>query len=104
MPDYMVPSFVVLLDRLPLNANGKVDRPALPEPQPEEAVASEAYIAPRTPTEQRIADIWARVLGVERIGINDSFFDLGGHSLLAMQLISRIREDVRFGDASGPSV
>jgi len=94
LPDYMIPSFVVLLDRLPLNANGKVDRAALREPQPEEALASAVYIAPRTPTEQRIADIWARVLGVEPIGIDDSFFDLGGHSLLAMQLISRISEDI----------
>ena len=93
LPDYMIPSFFVLLDHLPLNANGKVDRPALREPQPEEALVTAVYVAPRTPTEQRIADIWARVLGVERIGINDSFFDLGGHSLLAMQLISRIRED-----------
>jgi len=92
-PDYMVPSFFVLLDRLPLNANGKVDRPALLEPTPEDAFASEAYVAPRTPAEQRLAGIWARVLGIERIGINDNFFDLGGHSLLATQLISRIRED-----------
>jgi len=93
IPDYMVPSYFVMLDHLPLNANGKVDRPALPKPQPGEAVSSEAYVAPRTPTEQMIADIWARVLGMERVGINDNFFDLGGHSLLATQLISRIREE-----------
>ncbi|HKR13655.1 MAG TPA: amino acid adenylation domain-containing protein [Pyrinomonadaceae bacterium] len=93
MPDYMIPSYFVLLNNLPLNANGKVDRSALPEPQPDEAVSSEAYVAPRTPTEQAIAEIWSRVLGMERVGINDNFFDLGGHSLLATQLISRIRED-----------
>ena len=93
MPDYMVPSYFVLLDNLPLNANGKVDRTAFPEPQLDEAVSSEAYVAPRTPTEQMIADIWTRVLGMERVGINDNFFDLGGHSLLATQLISRIREE-----------
>jgi amino acid adenylation domain-containing protein len=93
IPDYMVPSYIVMLDHLPLNANGKVDRPALPEPQPDEAVSSVAYVPPRTPTEQMIADIWTRVLGMERIGINDNFFDLGGHSLLATQLISRIREE-----------
>jgi acyl carrier protein len=92
-PDYMVPSFFVLLDHLPLNANGKIDRPALPEPTSEDAVASEAYVEPRTPAEQKLAGIWTRVLGIERIGINDNFFDLGGHSLLATQLISRIRED-----------
>jgi amino acid adenylation domain-containing protein len=93
MPDYMVPSYFVMLDRLPLNANGKVDRSALPEPKPDQAVSSEAYAAPRTPTEQTISESWARVLGMERVGINDNFFDLGGHSLLATQLISRIRED-----------
>ena len=93
MPDYMIPSYFVLLDHLPLNANGKVDRPALPEPQPDEAVPSELYVAPRTETEQTIAAMWARVLGMEQVGINDNFFDLGGHSQLATHLISRIRED-----------
>jgi amino acid adenylation domain-containing protein len=92
-PDFMVPSFFVLLDHLPLNANGKVDRTALPEPTAKDAVGSEVYVAPRTPAEEKLAGIWTRVLGIEQIGVNDNFFDLGGHSLLATQLISRIRED-----------
>ncbi len=89
LPDYMVPSTFVMLDELPLNANGKINRKALPVP--ESTGATSGYVAPRTPTEQIVADIWAEVLKVEQVGVEDNFFDLGGHSLLAAQLISRLR-------------
>jgi amino acid adenylation domain-containing protein len=92
VPDYMVPQAVVILAKLPLNANGKIDRQALPEP--EQAQAARAYVAPRTETEKTIAAIWAEVLRREpgQISVDDNFFDLGGHSLLATQVISRVRE------------
>jgi amino acid adenylation domain-containing protein len=91
LPDYMVPQAVVILPKLPLNANGKLDRQALPNP--EQAVQAKVYVAPRTRTEQTIAEIWAEVLRKDKskIGVDDNFFDLGGHSLLATQVISRIR-------------
>ncbi len=90
VPDYMVPQ-VMLLQKLPLNANGKLDRQALPEP--EQAAAQKVYVAPRTATEQAIAAIWAEVLrrDAAKIGADDNFFDLGGHSLLATQVVSRQR-------------
>lgn len=90
LPDYMVPAAFVVLDCLPVNANGKVDRAALPAPDVDEQFAHQ-YVAPRTPVEEVIAAIWAEVLGLERVGIYDNFFQLGGHSLLAMILIERIR-------------
>ena len=88
LPDYMVPSAIVDLAKLPLTANGKVDRKNLPEP--EERVRE--YKAPSTVTEELVAQIWAEVLKLDRISTDESFFDLGGHSLLATQVISRVRE------------
>ena len=90
VPDYMVPQAVVIVPKIPLNANGKIDRQALPEP---EQAQQKTYVAPRTATERTIAEIWAEVLRREKdmIGIDDNFFDLGGHSLLATQVISRVR-------------
>ncbi|HYR11800.1 MAG TPA: amino acid adenylation domain-containing protein, partial [Longimicrobium sp.] len=91
LPDYMVPSAVVLLDDFPRLPNGKVDRVSLPEPDFGRGDDA-GYVAPRTPTEARLAEVWAEVLGVEKIGIEDSFFDLGGHSLRAAQVITRVRD------------
>ncbi len=91
LPEHMVPSACVLLEALPLTANGKVDRKALPSPSalsPE----GEHFEAPRTPTQQVLASIWAQVLGLERVGAHDHFFELGGHSLLATQVMARARE------------
>ncbi|RKH42515.1 non-ribosomal peptide synthetase, partial [Corallococcus llansteffanensis] len=89
MPEYMVPAALVVLDALPLNANGKVDRKALPEP--EAPRTGNTYEAPRTEVEAKLAAIWTEVLRLERVGVKDNFFALGGHSLLATQVVSRIR-------------
>jgi acyl carrier protein len=92
LPEYMVPSAFVMLEAMPLTPSGKVDRQALPAPEPSRLDWAGAYVAPRGPVEEAVAGIWAEVLGVERVGAHDNFFDLGGHSLLATQVISRIRQ------------
>ena len=89
LPDYMIPAAFVRLAALPLTANGKVDRRALPAPERQRSAASP--VAPRTAVEEVLAGIWSEVLGVERVGSADHFFDLGGHSLLATQVMSRLR-------------
>jgi len=91
LPEYMVPSAWVFLDALPLNPNGKIDRKALPAPDGSRADLGVEYVAPRTPTEALLADIWAEVLKVDRIGIHDNFFELGGYSLRVMQVASILR-------------
>jgi len=92
LPEYMVPAVFVTLAALPLLNNGKVDRRRLPASQRSRTDFNKSYVAPRAVTEELLAEIWAQVLGIERIGIYDDFFELGGHSLLATQAVSRIRE------------
>ena len=92
LPEHMVPAVFVLLDAFPLTANGKVNRQALPTPDDRRPELDQVFVACRTPTEELLAAIWSQVLGVERVGIYDNFFQLGGHSLLATQVVSRIRE------------
>jgi acyl carrier protein len=93
LPDYMVPSALVRLDALPLTANGKVDRAALPAPG-DRPIASTDHIAPRTDAEVAVARIWADLLGAPRVGVHDNFFELGGHSLVATQVVARLRDEL----------
>ena len=90
LPDYMIPSVFVLLDHLPLTPNGKLARLSLPAPGRSRPELENPYVAPSSPVEQRLAEIWAQVLGLDQVGIYDNFFELGGHSLLATQVISRV--------------
>ena len=92
LPAYMVPSAFVALDAFPLTPGGKLDRKALPAPEEAERVPDAAYLAPRNATEEAVARVWEEVLGVERVGLLDGFFESGGHSLRAMRLVSRVRE------------
>ena len=94
LPDSMVPSAWVFLDALPLTPHGKLDRRALPAPEAARGVDRE-YVAPSDPVEEKLAAIWAEVLGADRVGVHDDFFALGGHSLLATQVVSRIRRTLR---------
>ena len=91
LPAYMVPSAVVILDELPVTANGKLDRSALPAATTREAL-SVRFVAPQTPVEERLAALWTELLPVDRVGIDDDFFDLGGHSMLALRLVARIQD------------
>jgi acyl carrier protein len=95
LPDYMVPSAFVMLDTLPLTPSGKVDRRAVPLPDPVRPELEGAYVAPRDCVEERLARVWGDVLGLEQVGIHDNFFELGGHSLLATRIISGIRDELR---------
>ena len=92
LPDYMVPAVFVFIPALPLNSNGKVDQKRLPPPDQVRPELGQSYVAPRSATEQVVANIWADVLKLDRVGIHDNFFELGGHSLLLMQLTSRLRD------------
>jgi amino acid adenylation domain-containing protein len=96
LPRYMIPSSYVKMEALPLTASGKVDDRALPDPEIEH-LARAPHVAPRTPVEAALVDIWAQVLDLDRVGVHDNFFDLGGHSLLATQLVSRVREVFQVG-------
>jgi amino acid adenylation domain-containing protein len=91
LPDYMVPRYIISLDHIPLTATGKVDRKALPTPDKDRPELGQSYTAPRTQLEQSLANIWAEVLKLDKVGVHDNFFELGGHSLLATQFISRSR-------------
>jgi acyl carrier protein len=92
LPEYMIPSFFVIMDSLPLTPNGKLDRKALPVPEAGLANFEESFVAPRTPSEKMLAGIWCHVLGQKKVGIHDNFFELGGHSLLATQVMSHLRK------------
>ncbi|MDZ8034054.1 non-ribosomal peptide synthetase [Nostoc sp. DedSLP04] len=92
LPDYMIPSAFVTLEALPLTSNGKVDRRALPAPQTTRADLEKAFVAPRTLEEQVLADIWAEILGLERVGIHDNFFVLGGDSIRSIQVLALAKE------------
>ncbi len=95
LPDYMLPAAWVALERLPLTANGKVDRAALPDPdEGGRLAAARPYRAPRTPVEETLAAIWAEVLRAPRVGLDDDLFELGGHSLLAVRIVARIRAEL----------
>jgi acyl carrier protein len=90
LPEFMIPDWIVAVPEIPLNANGKVDRAALPDPRT--TTAPGAAVAPRTVVEERIAEIWTELLG-RQVGIFDSFFKEGGHSILAVQLVSLLQEE-----------
>ncbi|HVT15727.1 MAG TPA: amino acid adenylation domain-containing protein, partial [Thermoanaerobaculia bacterium] len=92
LPAAMIPAAIVFLDRFPLLPSGKVDRKALPEPGQDRPELAAAYVAPRSRHERLVAEIWREALGIERVGIDDNFFDLGGHSLLAAEVHGKLRE------------
>jgi amino acid adenylation domain-containing protein/thioester reductase-like protein len=92
LPKYMLPSTFVVMESLPLTPNGKIDRRALPEPKKERPVLNEDYIAPSTPLEEKLAEIWSEILEIDQIGVKDNFFELGGHSLLAAQMLAQAEE------------
>jgi hypothetical protein len=94
LPRYMVPGVYVEMERLPQTPNGKVDRRALPEPDPRRRDAVRELVAPRDELEQELAAIWERALGVRPIGVDESFFQLGGHSLIAVQVFNEIERSI----------
>ncbi|MGI8437056.1 MAG: non-ribosomal peptide synthetase [Chthoniobacterales bacterium] len=89
LPDYMIPSAIVPLETFPRTANGKLDRRALPAP-----AAGKDFVAPQTSLEEKLSALWADILGLERVGVSDNFFDLGGHSLVALRLVNQLREQL----------
>jgi amino acid adenylation domain-containing protein/non-ribosomal peptide synthase protein (TIGR01720 family) len=95
LPDYMIPTHFIWVDEIPLTSNGKVDKRALLQlTDNRQQLSEETFVAPSTPMEERLADLWTNILGVERVGIHDDFFELGGHSLKGTQLVSKIRNDL----------
>ena len=95
VPDHMLPACFVVMDRLPVTPNGKVDYAALPIPNEASFESVKEFVAPRTPVEETLGQIWREILGIERVGIYDNFFELGGHSLLATQVVSRVRKTLK---------
>ncbi len=95
LPDYMIPSAFMQLEKLPLTPNGKVDKKKLPAPESDVSSERDGYKEPATETEKKLARIWSELLGVDNIGISDNFFDLGGHSLLAIRMFSAVEETFR---------
>ena len=109
LPEYMLPSAYVQVEAWPLNANGKLDRRALPAPDDDDFGGRAAYVAPRTPIEEEMARIWSQLLGVAQVGVHDNFFALGGHSLLATRLAMATQDalgvDVSLRDLfEGPTI
>ena len=94
LPEYMVPTAFVALGKLPMTSNGKIDRKALPARELGRGSSVAGYVAPHTPLEETLADIWKKVFGLKQVGVRDNFFALGGHSLLAMRLISEVRRSL----------
>ena len=94
LPEYMIPSIFVPLPELPLTPNGKIDRNALPLPDGWGTPPESRFEPPQTETEQIIAGIWQALIGVEKVGVRDNFFDIGGHSLLAMRMIVQIEKEI----------
>src|SRR5215470_13909784 len=92
LPEYMVPAVYVAIERMPLTPNGKLDRRALPAPSGERPGQERGYVGARTVTEELLAGIWSRVLGLERVGVEDDFFGLGGDSILCLKIVARARE------------
>src|SRR5262249_34996476 len=89
LPDYMIPSAFIPLEKLPLTHNGKIDRQSLPEPSSSRVSLSKKYVAPRSAVEQKLAGIWAEVLRTEVVGVEDNFFELGGDSILSIQIVAK---------------
>ncbi|OLP20470.1 non-ribosomal peptide synthetase [Leptolyngbya sp. 'hensonii'] len=92
LPEYMLPTAFVLLEKMPLTPSGKVDRRSLPAPDTLRADLAASYVAPRNPVEEQTATVWAQILKLERVGIHDNFFELGGYSLLGTQVLARLRQ------------
>jgi amino acid adenylation domain-containing protein len=93
LPDYMIPATFVFLDSLPHTPNGKIDRKALPAPEGDRPQLATEYVAPESPVQRQIADMFARSLGIDQVGLRDDFFELGGHSLLAARLLAELRDE-----------
>jgi surfactin family lipopeptide synthetase A len=94
LPDYMVPSLFIVLEEIPLTPNGKVDRKQLPKPKASARETSTQIVSPRNRLEEQLVQIWSEILGVDRVGVRDNFFDLGGHSLLLIRVHARLRQEL----------
>jgi acyl carrier protein len=94
LPEYMVPSSFIALAEIPLTPNGKVDRKRLPQPKAAARESSLSTVNPRNYVEERLANIWSEILGVDRVSVRDNFFDLGGHSLLLIRVHAKVRQEL----------